>query len=246
MRKLVVRPLGDKNRASISPEDPSPLILVNPPPPEFEPPDPSFLLPNEPPDDLSTGSEPSESHIPPLYRNASRRALHAHRFRLVACQYEAVLLVALNRNCLEIGHASIAQGGVLRAQISLPTLVSKAEALEAAGIILMQNRPGRLDDETPIDPHPTLDIAVFCDLAGIPLIEHIYINPDGWPFFMRERGLLNDVPQLLVMLREGKNGIAKKELNRGLCAPDNYERRKAAKALAEAPSPVEITTRRKR
>ena len=246
MKTLIVRPEGAKIPASISPEDSSPLILINASPPDFEPPDPSCLPPDEPPEEPSTWHDPGECHVPPLYRNASRRALQAHRFRLVACQYEAILLVALNRNCLEIGHTLVAQGGVAPARISLARLVAKADAMEAAGIILMQNRPGRVANEPPIDPSITLDIAVFCDLAGIPLIEHMYINRHGWPFFVRERGILNKAPELLVKLREGKDALVKSELGRGICCPEYYERKKAAKALAEAYSPVDITTRRRR
>ena len=249
MRKLVVRPEAANKPSSISPEPASPLVLVPSLPPEFEPPDPSAFPPDSsfPPDAPATFSDPTETHVPPLYRNASRRALQAHRFRLVACQYEAILLVALNRNGLETGHTVIAQGGVSPAQISLPALIAKAEAMEAAGIILMQNRPGRVDNDTPVDPHITLDIAVFCALAGIPLIEHMYIYRDGWPLFVCERGLLNDIPKVLATLREGKDGIAKKELARNTCSPDSYERRSGAKASSAAPPPVvEITTVRRR
>ena len=254
MRTLVVRPECTKKPSSISPEASSPLLLVHPPAPTFEPPDPSRYPPDLldsslPPEEASTCSEPSERHLPPLYRNASRRAMHAHRFRLVACQYELILVIALNRNCLEIGHASVAQGGVLPAQVVFPTLLTKAQAMEAAGIILMQNRPGPVDDETPIDPHVTLDIAVFCELAGIPLIEHIYIYRDGWPLFVRERGVIKEVPKLLATLREGKDTIAKKELGRGSCSPESEERKRASKPVAvedQRSPPVEILSRRRR
>jgi hypothetical protein len=156
------------------------------------------------------------------------------------------LVIALNGKCLEIGHASLAQGGVAPANIAFPMLLAKAHALEAAGIIVMQNRPGRVDDETPIDPHLTLDLTVFCDLAGIPLIEHIYIYRDGWPLFVRERGILKDVPDLLARLRDGKDTIAKKELERGRCAPNEHERSRVTPAVAEPLPPIEITTRRRR
>jgi hypothetical protein len=64
--------------------------------------------------------------------------------------------------------------------------------------------------------------------------------------FVRERGLLNEVPELLGRLREGKDAIAKKELGRGRCAPTEKEQRRAAKAAAEVLAPIEITTRRRR
>jgi hypothetical protein len=125
-------------------------------------------------------------------------------------------------------------------------LLTKAYATEAAGIIVMQNRPGSIDDETPIDPHLTVDLAVFCELAGIPLIEHMYIYRDGFLFFVRERALLKEVPKLLVTLREGKDGIAKKELERGSCSPKDHERSRVPHAAAEVLPPIEITTRRRR
>src|SRR6266511_2451053 len=79
---------------------------------------------------------------------------------------------------------------------------SKAHTMEAAGLILLQNRPGPLDEETPIDPHPTMTIAIVCELLGIPLLEHIYIDGVGDPFFVAERGILTDVPDLVVTLRK--------------------------------------------
>ena len=63
---------------------------------------------------------------------------------------------------------------------------------------------------------------------------------------MRERGLLNEVPELLGRLREGKDAIAKKELGRGRCTPKDHERSRAPHAAAEALPPIEITTRRRR
>src|SRR6266511_2451052 len=99
-------------------------------------------------------------------------------------------------------------------------------ALEAAGLILLQNRPGPLDEETPIDPHPTITIALLCELLGIPLLEHIYVDGVGDPFFVAERGILKDVPDLVVTLREWTKGLAEKELLRGLCAPNYYDEQK--------------------
>src|SRR6266511_3811420 len=248
MRTLPLRPEGAKKPASISrsPEESPALRLIDPPSPEFEPPDPSLLPSDDAPDDVYAFPEPSERHIPPLFQNASRRVLYCHRFRLISCQHEAILLVALNRNCLEIGHALLAQGGVSPANVSFPLLLSKAQALEAAGIILLQNRPGRVATAPPINPLITLEIALFCDWAGIPLIEHIYVNRKGDPLFVRERGILKDVPHGLSTLREWSNEIAKKEVDRGICSLDYYDRKKAALATAEPPAPIEILTHRKR
>src|SRR6266511_898986 len=242
MKTLVVRPEGAKKPASISPEAPSPRFLLTPKAPEFEPSDSS----SPPPDDIFIWPEPSDSPVPPLVRKASRRALYAHRGRLRSCQHDLILFVAVNRNCLDVGHACIAQGGLSRAEIALPTLIAKAHTMEAAGIILLQNRPGPLDDETPIDPHPTMTIAFVCELLGIPLLEHIYIDGVGDPFFMAERGILKDVPALVVTLREWTTELAKKELLRGICAPNYDDEQKAAKAWTAPPAPVEITSRRRR
>jgi hypothetical protein len=245
MRTLPLRPEGAKKPASISSKESPALGLINASLPEFEPPDPSFLPPDDVPDEFSAFPEPSERHIPPLFQNASRRVMHCHRFRLTSCQYEAILLVALNRNCLEVGHALLAQGGVSPANVSFPLLLSKAQALEAAGIILLQNRPGRVSTAPPINPLITIEIALFCEWAGIPLIEHIYVNRKGEPLFVRERGILKDVPQGLSTLREWSNEIAKKEVDRGICSLDYYDRKKAL-AAEELPVTIEILTHRRR
>jgi RadC-like JAB domain len=242
MKTLVVRPNGAKNPASISPEARSPLFLLAPKAPEFEPPDAS----SPPPDAIFIWPEPSDSPVPPLVRKASRRALYAHRGRLRSCQHDLILFVAVNRNCLEVGHACLAEGGLSQAEIALPTLIAKAHTMEAAGLILLQNRPGPLDEETPIDPHPTMTIAIVCELLGIPLLEHIYIDGVGDPFFVAERGILTDVPDLVVTLRKWTKGMAEKELLRGICAPNYYDEQKAVNASPAPRSPVEIATRRPR
>jgi hypothetical protein len=242
MKTLPVRPEGAKKSAPVCSESASPLLLLDPPAPEFELPDPaSFLLSDDP----QTFPEPNESGVPPIHRCATRRAFHLHGHYLRGSQFEELLLVGLNHNCVEIGHAAIAQGGLSRVQVSLRKLLAKADAMEAVAIILMQNQPGPVDDETPIDPHVTLRIALFCEMAGMPLVEHIYINNDGHPFFVRERGILKGVPNFVVTVREGIHGLAKKEVGRGICAPNYYELRHAARAAAVERAPLEVMKRRR-
>jgi RadC-like JAB domain len=242
MKTLSLRPDGAKKSASVCPDPSSRLLLLDLPAPEFELPDPGSLLLSDAP---STFVEPPESQVPPIHRAAIRRAFHQHGDYLRGCQFHEVLAVGLNRNCVEIGYAAIAQGGLSRAPISLLKLLAKMHALEAVGLILMQNLPGAVDHDTPIDPSVTLKLALFCELAGMPLVEHVYVNTQGEPFFVRERGILKGVPELVVRVREGANGLAKKELDRGICAPNHYKKQRAAREAALSRAPVEVLTQRR-
>jgi hypothetical protein len=145
----------------------------------------------------------------------------------------------------------VAEGGLERVHISLPDLIVKARMMNAAGIILMQNRPGPVVHDVPIDALVTIKIALVCELLGMPLVDHIYINSHGSAFFGRERGLFKKVPELLVTMREGAEDLAIKAWETGLCEDDYYEKKKAAeremaRAKAKARGAVDVTTRKRR
>jgi hypothetical protein len=106
----------------------------------------------------------------------------------------------------------------------------------------MQNRPGAVESGVVIDAYPTIRIAVACELLGLPLIEHIYLNALGYPMFMRERGVLKEVPSLLSTLREGSEGIAVKAWEQGLGDEEYYEKKKAAWAAEKERAPEKKAT----
>jgi hypothetical protein len=82
----------------------------------------------------------------------------------------------------------------------------------------------------------------------MPLVEHIYINSQGYPLFVRERGMLTKVPELLATLRERSAGVAIEQWKRGACEDDYYEQKTAARVAAAAKerASVDITVRKRR
>jgi hypothetical protein len=113
----------------------------------------------------------------------------------------------------------------------------------------MQNHPGVIEPGVLLDAHPTIKLALLGELVGLPLIEHIYVNALGSPVFMRERGVLKGVPELLSTLREGSEGLAVKAWEQSLC-DDVYDEKKKAGARErgkeEEHSRVEVVHRRRR
>ena len=210
MKTLPLRLTSAKKAASIGPEESSRLLHLDPKQPTFELLDPDALPPDDP------WPAPSHCDVPAMYRAASRRAVHAYGSRLRCSPYVQVWFIALDLNCNDIGRACVAQGGLTPVEITLPDLLVRARSLKAEGILLMQNRPGPVESGVVIDAYPTIRIAVACELLGLPLIEHIYLNALGYPMFMRERGVLKEVPTLLSTVREGSEGMAVKAWEQGL------------------------------
>jgi hypothetical protein len=178
-----------------------------------------------PPFDFSTdptdAPTPAASYMFPPFRAAARRAFHLLRF-LKDCPHERVFLVTLDRKGALKGVSCIAEGGITRAHIRLPDLLLQARSLSAVGILLVQNRPGVLHQGFPIDAHITLKTALVCDLLGLPLIEHIYIDPVGTPTFMRERGALQGVAPLFHAIEDRLTDLAVQAWQQGLCDPEQY------------------------
>jgi len=251
MSRLSPPSVGAKKPSSISPEptpgeDDTPLLLLDPKPPQFEPPEPSpSLLTNEP----FASSEISGSDIPPLLRAAASRAHRELGPLLRGIQDEQIWMVGINTSCIEVGRACIAQGGLSRVPISLLDLLVTAHMMKAKGIILLQNRPGSASHGVPIDALVTLKIAIVCELIGIPLIDHLYINTEGSAVSMRTRGLLKKVPDLLRTLREYASALAVKAWEEGRFTDEWHEKRKAAAKEREAAkerAPVDVISRQRR
>jgi RadC-like JAB domain len=140
--------------------------------------------------------------------------------------------VALDLKGTLKGTVCIAEGGIVRVQIALPDLLLQARNMGAAGIILVQNRPGPITQGHPVDAHISIKTALVCDLLGIPLIEHVYIDPLGDPLFMRERGALQGVDMLFHTLHERLAELSVQAWKDGLCDTEYYER-KRARAMEE-------------
>jgi hypothetical protein len=240
-----VRPEGDKKPASIASNKPSPLLILDLPAPEFEESTPFAL----PPDDSIHRREPKDTAILPAFRAASRRAMHAFRPRFCAIEYEEAWILALDLKCREIGRACIAEGGVEPLQIDILDLLLKARTLRARGLILIQNRPGCVETDVLLDAQPTLRFGVACEMMGIPLIDHIYMNTEGTPVFIRERGILKDVPEILKTFRDCSANLSIRAWEKNLTAEEYYdkkvaERRAAAKKAVS--TQVEVTLRKRR
>jgi RadC-like JAB domain len=243
MKTLPLRRLGAKKAAPISAEDSSPLLRLAPPSPAVEPPEPSS--PSSPPPD-DPWPAPRQCDVPPMHRAAARRAVHAYGSRLQCSSHVQIWLIALDGNCNDIGRSCVARGGLSPVDLSLPDVLVRARSLLAEGFLLMQNHPGVIEPGVLLDAHPTITLALLGELMGLPLIEHIYVNALGSPVFMRERGVLKGVAELVVTLREGSEGIAVKAWEQSLC--DDYDDKKKAgeRGKEEEHSGVEVVHRRRR
>jgi RadC-like JAB domain len=249
MKALSPRAACAKNSSTIFPEpadeeDSSPLLVIDPPAPDFEPPPPS----SAPPDALLSDPLPLDPSIPPYYRNISRKVLYWLRPRVQSCEHVQIWTVALNRTCDIVGSSCIAQGGLARVHIALSDLILKSRSMGACGILLVQNRPGSAKGHVSISADSTLQVALLCELLGMPLIDHIYLNSRGEPIFVRERGALKALPGLLCTIRKRRDAIAKEVWEKGLLEEDYYEKKGEAKreaARAAAPA-VEIQRLRPR
>lgn len=242
MKSVALRPEGAKKPASIPPEASSPLLVIDPKAPEFEHPDPSSL----PPDDAAFFPESGYSDVSPLFRPVARRALNLLGSHLRSCPHEEIHVVALKCKCHILGSICVAQGGLSRIQIALPDLVAKARLMGAAGILLLQNRPGSIYSGVPIDVQVSITIAFVCELLGMPLVDHLYINTRGEPLSVRARGILKPVPELVTTLRERSAGIVKQAAESGIGEEDYFEQKAADRTAIEECVRVEVITRRRR
>jgi RadC-like JAB domain len=208
--------------ADTAPRLPRALVSVDAPLPHFDlshdSSDPSEVLP---------ASAPAASYLFPPFRAAARRAFHLLRPSLKDCPYERIFMVALDLKGTLKGTVCIAEGGIVRAPIPLPDLLLQARTMGAAGIILVQNHPGLMTQGHPVDAHISIKAALACDLLGIPLIEHVYIDPLGDPLFMRERGALQGVDTLFHTVHERLAELAVQAWKDGLCDTEYYERKRA-------------------
>src|SRR6266545_482568 len=165
MKALSPRAACAKNSSTISPEpadeeDSSPLLVIDPPAPDFEPPPPSSV----PPDALLSDPLPLDPSIPPFYRIISRKVLYWLRPRVQSCEYVQIWTVALNRTCDIVGSSCIAQGGLARVHIALSDLILKSRSMGACGILLVQNCPGSSKGPVSINADTPLQVAPLCQL----------------------------------------------------------------------------------
>ena len=224
------------NSADPAPRLPRALVSVDAPLPHFD-----LSHDSSDPSEAPAAPAPAASFLFPPFRAAARRAFHLLRPSLKDCFYERIFMVALDHKGTLKGTVCIAEGGILRAQVTLPDLLLQARTMGAAGIILVQNRPGPITQSHPVDAHISIKTALVCDLLGIPLVEHVYIDPLGDPLFMRERGALQGVDTLFHSIHERLAELSIQAWRDGLCDTEWYERRRARaveekrKARLEAP-----------
>ena len=79
-----------------------------------------------------------------------------------------------------------------------------------------------------------------------PLIDHIYIDTQGYPFFVRERGHLQGVVPLRRGFDERLADLARKEETRLQQEREEVERRTRPEAATATPPPEEPLVYRKR
>ena len=245
MKTVALRLEGANNSSSISAESSPRRIVLEPPSPEFEPPDPPPVLPDTPRID----PEPVDSDIPPIFGAAARRAAHSLGPYLRVCKYEEIWFLAIDHKGDDIGRVRVAQGGLAPVQVYVPDLLMKARSIGAMGIILLQNRPGPVEEGVAIDAQVSLQIALVCELMGLPLVDHIYINTLGAPFFVRGRGILKPVRELVATMRERAAGMAVKAWEKGLCDVEDDERKsrvRVTSTAAKASPAVEVIRRKRR
>ena len=183
--------------AQNAPAESPPLLLFKLAPPPF-----AVDLPPLPGDPASEAANPSSPYPSTLYRNVSRKAMHLLRSYLQGIGHQEIWLLTVDTEGNISGGSCLAKGGLEHVQIALPDFLVRARTLGAKGILLLQNRMGTLDEITPIDAELSLHVDLLCTLLGLPLIEHIYIDRVGKPFFVRERGLLTTTAPLVQAIRE--------------------------------------------
>ena len=207
-------------------------------PPEDSAPPPSAAPATEP--------DPDARFTSALYRTASRRAMHWLRPHLQGCPHLQLWMVTVDLEGTLTSSFCLAKGGVHRLQIAVLDLLLRARPLAPAGIVLLQNRPGTIYEGTAIDLALSLQVALLCDLHGIPLIDHIYIDTQGYPFFVRERGHLQGLAPLRCGIEERLSELAAREEERLQRDREDRERRTGREAAAATPPPEEPLVYRKR
>ena len=195
---------------------------------------------------LSAEPDPNERFTSALYRIASRRAMHWLRAQLQGCAHTQLWMVTIDLEANPTGSFCLAKGGLHRLQIALPELLLRARPLSPAGIVLLQNLPGTIYEGTPIDLSLSLRLALLCGLLNIPLIDHVYIDTQGYPFFVRERGHLDGIAPLRRALDERLSDLTEKEEERLRREQEEVERRTGRDAAPAAPPPEAPSVYRKR
>jgi DNA repair protein RadC len=194
----------------------------------------------------SAEADPSARFTSALYRTAARRAMHWLRAHLQGIPHTEIWMVTIDPEGTLTSSFCLTKGGIHRLQFAIVDLLLRAHPLAPAGIVLLQNRPGTIYEGTPIDLALSLQIALFCDLHGIPLIDHVYIDTQGYPYFVRERGHFQGIAPLRRAVDERLADLAEKEEERLQRDREEVERRTGREATAAAPPPEEPLVYRKR
>ena len=213
----------------------------SPPPDGME-----FELPADSPLAAAEGPDPNARFTSALYRTASRRAMHWLRAHLQGCPHIQLWMVTLDLEANPTSSFCLAKGGLHRIPITFSELLVRARPLTPAGIVLLQNRPGTIYEGTPIDLALSLHVALLCELHGIPLIDYVYIDTQGYPYFVREQGHLVGIAPLRRALDERLSDLTHKEEERLQRAREEVERRTGREAAAATPPREESPVYRKR
>jgi RadC-like JAB domain len=203
-------------------------------------------LPVDSPLAPTEGADPNGLFTAALYRMASRRAMHWLRPHLQGCPSMQLWMVTVDVEGTLTGSFCLAKGGVHRIQIAVLDLLLRARPLAPAGIVLLQNRPGTIYEGTPIDLALSVHVALLCDLHGIPLIDHVHIDTQGYPFFVRERGHLQGIAPLRRGVDERLSELTAKEEERLRREQEEIERRTGREAARATAPPEEPLVYRKR
>lgn len=133
--------------------------------------------------------EKREAH----FRSLARDALGFLEPMIEEFVQEEVWLFGYGEDGRPTGAERLVQGGFQRAQITARTIIGRAYAMRATGVVLLHYRPDLAVPHLPIELPPLAQLMLGCELFGVALIDHITLDETNKATFLRDSGVFKDI-----------------------------------------------------
>jgi hypothetical protein len=186
MSMLPGHPKGTKDPVVVSSVEPEPSPLEDASPPRVRP-------AGEASPSAAGVKDGADEKREALFRSLARDTLRSLEPTIEEFVQEEVWLFGYGADGRPRGAERLAQGGFEQAQIAPLTIIGRAYAMGASGVVLLHYRPDLAVPHLPVELPPLAHLVLGCELFGVALIDHIVLDETGKATFLRESGVFKEI-----------------------------------------------------